>query len=195
MSTARRVGVFGGSFDPVHLGHLLVAHAAREELRLDGMIFVPTRCSPFKPDRPPTGGGVRLRMLRLALAGLEWCAVSDLELRRPGVSYTIDTVQQLREECGPDLLFLLIGEDHLQTLPQWRAFEQLRELVQFVVVPRPGFSPAPAPTGVTSHRLTGWPAQISSSAIRERIREGRSVDPFVPPAVAEVIRHNGLYLP
>src|SRR5947207_2269705 len=88
----QRIGLFGGSFDPVHLGHLLVAQAAREELELTRLFFIPAAQSPFKPDRQPTEASTRLRWLRLALAGKTWCEIDDQEIRRGGVSYTIDTV-------------------------------------------------------------------------------------------------------
>jgi nicotinate-nucleotide adenylyltransferase len=194
MAAMKRVGIFGGSFDPVHRGHLMVAYAAREEVGLDRLIFVPANRSPFKPQQTPATSALRMKMLRLALAGLEWCSVSDLELRRPGVSYTIDTVRSLQEQVAAAAWFLLIGEDHLAALRQWRDADELMQRVEFLVVPRPGTPLTRGETGVKSHRLAGWPVQISSSDIRRRVRDGLTVDHLVPTAVAEVIRHNGLYL-
>ncbi len=190
----KRIGIFGGTFDPVHLGHLLVAAAAREEMLLDHMIFIPASRSPFKPERPPASEALRLRMLRLALAGCEWSSVSDLELRRGGVSYSVETVRILRNRFTEDLLFLLIGEDQIGGLPEWREARALWDLVEFLVIPRPGSPGEVPPAGVRWHRLTGWPIGISSSEIRERVREGRPVDHLVTAPVAEVIRHNQLYL-
>jgi nicotinate-nucleotide adenylyltransferase len=194
MTDDKRIGIFGGSFDPVHLGHLLVAHAAREEMQLDRLIFVPALRSPFKQSSMPAPEALRLRMLHLALAGLNWCEVSDCELKRGGLSYTIDTVRELSESHPAGRLFFLIGEDNLAALPAWREAEELKRRVEFLVIPRPGNAGDGAPEGATVHRLQGWPVRISSSVIRQRVREALPVDHLVPPAVAEVIRHNHLYL-
>jgi len=191
MATAKRVGIFGGSFDPVHLGHLLVARAAREEMKLDRLIFVPANRSPFKQESPPAPDALRLRMLRLALAGVEWSCVSDVELKRGGVSYSVDTVRTLGREFPGAQLFLLIGEDNLESLSSWREVGTLLKLVEFLVIPRPGAASAPELPGATLHRLTGWPIHLSSSQIRQRVRDGLPVDHLV----ADVIRHNRLYLP
>jgi nicotinate-nucleotide adenylyltransferase len=134
----KRIGLFGGSFDPVHLGHLLVAQAAREELELERLFFIPAAQSPFKPASQPTSANERLRMLRLALAGQAWCDVDEQETRRGGVSYTIDTVRDYARRFPGTSLFYLIGADHLPKLAQWRASEELARLVEFVVIPRPG---------------------------------------------------------
>jgi len=195
MATAKRVGIFGGSFDPVHLGHLLVARAAREEMQLDRLIFVPANRSPFKRAAPPAPDALRLRMLRLALAGVEWSCVSEVELKRGGVSYSVDTVRTLGREFPGAQLFLLIGEDNLESLSSWREAGTLLKLVEFLVIPRPGAAPARELPGATLHRLTGWPIHLSSSRIRQRVRDGLPVDHLVPPGVADVIRHNRLYLP
>src|SRR5664279_3437796 len=139
----QRIGLFGGSFDPVHLGHLLVAQAAREELDLTRLFFIPAAQSPFKPDSQPAPAPERLRLLRLALTGKTWCEIDEQELRRGGVSYTIDTVRDYGARFHEALLFYLIGADHLPQLPKWRAAEELARLVEFVVIPRPGQSETP----------------------------------------------------
>ena len=191
---APRIAIYGGAFDPVHLGHLLVAWAAREEAELDKMIFVPARISPFKQDRELAPFGLRAQMLRLALAGMEWCSVSELEFQRGGVSYTVDTIRSLRQEFAGARLFFLIGEDNLAGLPQWREADELVKLVEFLVIPRPGMQARPPSPGARLHRLKGWPAQISSSQIRERVRLGLPIGHLVPPMVSEVILKNQLYL-
>ena len=119
----QRIGLFGGSFDPVHLGHLLVAQAAREELDLARLFLIPAAQSPFKPDRQPTPAPERLRLLRLALAGKSWCEIDEQEIRRGGVSYTIDTVRDYAGRFPEAEIFYLIGADHLPQLPKWRAAE------------------------------------------------------------------------
>jgi len=190
-----RLGLYGGSFDPVHLGHLLVARAALEELSLDRLIFLPACQSPFKPQTVPEAGTLRLRMLRLALAGEPRFAVDDREIRRGGVSYSVETVRSIREEFpSPAVrLFWLLGADQVSGLPLWRDAEALAGWVEFVVIPRPGsaFSALPPQFRLTS--LRGWSVALSSSEIRERIRRGLEVRHLLPPAVAEVIAAEGLY--
>src|SRR5271157_3964058 len=109
MAEGTRIGLFGGSFDPVHLGHLLVAQAAREELNLDRLFFIPAAQSPFKPERKPTPAGERLRLLRLALAAKTWCELDEQEIRRGGISYTIDTIRDFARRFPTAKLFYLIG--------------------------------------------------------------------------------------
>jgi nicotinate-nucleotide adenylyltransferase len=188
-----RLGLYGGSFDPVHLGHLLVAQAAREELGLDRVIFIPAAQSPFKPDGQPTPARFRLQMLRIALAGQSHCEVDEQEILRGGVSYTIDTVRDYQARHPSAELFYLIGADHTPLLPQWREAGELARRVEFVVIPRPGEASQPLPAPFRGRALRGFPLGVSSSQIRQRVKEGRPVDWLVPPGVAEAIRGNGLY--
>lgn len=188
-----RLGLYGGSFDPVHLGHLLVARAALEELELDRLVFIPAAQSPFKPGTVPAPPAMRLRMLRLALAGQTRVAVDDGEVRRGGISYTIDTARDAAARHPGAVLYWLIGADHVATLPQWREAETLAALVEFVVIPRPGEAPPTLPAGYRLHHLGGWPLKVSASEIRARIREGRPVDHLVPPHVASVLETERLY--
>jgi nicotinate-nucleotide adenylyltransferase len=189
-----RIGLFGGSFDPVHLGHLLVAQAAREELDLGRLFFIPAAHSPFKPGTRPIPATERLRLLRLALAGKPWCEVDEQEAQRGGVSYTIDTVRNYAQRFTRVSLFYLIGADHLPQLPQWRAAEELARLVEFVVIPRPGQDQAPFPAPFRGRWLTGFPLGVSSSQIRARVQAGLPIEHLVPQAIAEAIRNNRLYL-
>ena len=189
-----RIGIFGGSFDPVHHGHLLVAQAATEELELDRLVFVPAYQSPFKPDRHPAPGPQRLRMLRLALAGQTHFEVDDSELRRGGVSYTIDTARAYAARYPGASLFYLIGADHISQLPRWRESTELARMLQFVVIPRPGEEPASAPASFSLQQLRGFPIAVSSSQIRERVKLGLPIDHLTPVPVAEAIRNNQLYL-
>ena len=189
-----RIGLFGGSFDPVHLGHLLVALAAREELQLDRLIFVPATQSPFKPERKPTAARERVRLLRLALAGWAWCEIDEQELQRGGISYTIDTLRDYSKRFPMAEIFYLIGADHATQLHRWRAADELARLARFVVIPRPGQPILTLPAGFQGQQLAGFAVAISSSQIRERVKEGQAIEPLVPAAVAEAIRNNGLYL-
>jgi nicotinate-nucleotide adenylyltransferase len=188
------IGLFGGSFDPVHLGHLLVAQAAREELDLARLFFIPAAQSPFKPDSRPASAPQRLRLLRLALAGKSWCEVDEQEIQRGGVSYTIDTARDYASRCPEAQVFYLIGADHLPQLPKWRAAEELARLVEFVVIPRPGQAETPFPAPFRGRRLAGFPLGVSSSQIRGRVKAGLPIDHLVPNLVAEAIRDNRLYL-
>lgn len=189
-----RLCLFGGSFDPVHLGHLFVAVAAREELGLTRLFFVPAAQSPFKPERQPTPARQRLRLLRLALAGWNWCEIDEQETRRGGVSYSIDTVRDYAARFAGAELFYLIGADHAAQLHKWRAADELARLAQFVVIPRPGQDGSALPPGFRGRPLRGFPVAVSSSQIRARIKAGLPLEPLVPAAVAEAIANNGLYL-
>ncbi|SPE55677.1 putative nicotinate-nucleotide adenylyltransferase [Verrucomicrobia bacterium] len=217
-----RIGLFGGLFDPVHLGHLLVAQAAWEELALTRLFFIPAAQSPFKPEPRPALAEERLRLLRLALAGKSWCAIDPQELGRGAVSYTIDTIRDYTRRFPQSQLLYLIGQDNLPQLPKWREASELARLAEFVVYPRPVLpeiaaaqensashagAPAscevvPGPAGglpalpkpFRGRFLAGFPVGISSRQIRARVKAGRSIEPLVPGTVAEAIRNNGLYL-
>lgn len=209
-----KLGLLGGSFDPVHLGHLLVAQAAREELDLTRLCFVPAAQSPFKPERLPAPPRQRLRLLRLALAGRTWCEIDEQEIHRGGVSYTIDTVRDYARRFPQAQLFYLIGADHVAELPKWREAEALAGLVEFVVIPRPAMaknsegsgvrnasgervavlSETPLPAPFRGRALSGFPLGVSSSQIRARVKAGLSIEFLTPAAVAEAIHNNRLYL-
>src|SRR6266436_574037 len=169
-----RIGLLGGSFNPVHLGHLLVAQAAREELQLSRLFFVPAAQSPFKPGLPLAPAEQRLCLLRLALAGQTDCEIDDQEIKRGGVSYTIDTVRDYARRFPGAPWFYLIGADHVPLLPKWRAADEL-------------------PGPFRGRALAGYPLGVSSSQVRERVKAGLPVDLLVGPAVAESIRNNRLY--
>lgn len=192
--TMRRLGLFGGSFDPVHLGHVLVAQAAREELELERVFFIPTACSPFKQENQPAPESMRARMLRLALAGHAAYEVDELEFRRGGVSYSVDTLRHYRQRYPEAELYWLIGADNLASLPKWRHATELVELAHFVAIPRPGETAVSFPPPFRGRVLKGFPFGVSSSEIRSRIQAGLPVDQLVPPGVAECIRNNRLYL-
>jgi nicotinate-nucleotide adenylyltransferase len=189
-----KIGLFGGSFDPIHIGHLLVAQAAVEELGLDRLFFVPAAQSPFKPDSRPAPAAVRLQLLRLALAGQSHYEIDEQEIRRGGVSYTIDTLHGYAKDFPGAKLFYLIGTDHVAKLNDWREPNELARLAEFVVIPRPGEVPTDFPPPFRGRWLKGFPLAVSSLAIRARLKVGLPVEPLVPTAVAEAIRNNQLYL-
>jgi nicotinate-nucleotide adenylyltransferase len=188
------IGLYGGSFDPVHIGHLLVAQAAREEAALDRIFFIPAAQSPFKPGQAVASDKYRAQMLRMALAGHSNYEVDLQELERGGVSYTIDTVKSYAARFPGAELFYIIGADHLPLLPKWRSAGDLGGLVQFLVIPRPDQRVVAFPPGFRGTKLDGFPIALSASQIRQRVKKGLPVDLLAGSAVAEVIRHNGLYL-
>jgi nicotinate-nucleotide adenylyltransferase len=189
-----KLGLYGGSFDPVHLGHLLVAQAAQEELGLDRLFFIPVAQSPFKLNADLAPGAHRLQLLRLALAGKTQCEVDDQEIRRSGVSYTVDTLRDYARRFPGAQLFYIIGADNAAKLNQWREANELAALAQFAAIPRPGGAPAVFPPPFRGQTLKGHPFEISSTQIRARLKAGLPIDSFVPPFVAEAIRNGRLYL-
>jgi nicotinate-nucleotide adenylyltransferase len=189
-----RIGLYGGSFDPVHLGHLLVAQAAREEAQLDKVIFVPAAQSPFKPDRKVSPANLRAQMLRLALAGKTYCEVDLQELERGGISYTIDTLRNYAARFPGAQLFYIVGADHVPLLPKWRDAAELGRLAEFLVIPRPGQPQITFPDGFRGQYLNGFSIALSASQIRDRVKNGLPVDLLVGSAVAGAIRYNALYL-
>jgi nicotinate-nucleotide adenylyltransferase len=189
-----KIGLFGGSFDPVHLGHLLVARGALEELGLARLYFIPAAQSPFKPGAAPAPAAARLQWLRLALAGETACEIDDLEIRRGGVSYTIATLRHYAEKFAGAELFYLIGSDQAALLPQWREPQELARLAEFVVVPRPGQAPATVPAPFRGRALRGCPVAISSSEIQARLKAGLPITHLTPAPVAEAIASQHLYL-
>lgn len=190
----RRIGLFGGAFDPVHLGHLLVARAALEALDLDRLCFIPAAQSPFKQDRQHAPAPERLRWLRLALAGQTWAAVDDQEIRRGGVSYSVATVRDYTRRFPKAELFYLVGADNVAKLPAWCEAAELARLAEFVAIPRPGAPLADFPPPFRGRTLPGFACGISSSQIRTRVRAGQPIGTLVPPAVAEAIGNSRLYL-
>ncbi len=189
-----KLGLYGGSFDPVHLGHLLVAQAAIEELGLDRLFFIPAAQSPFKPENQPAPDAVRLQLLRLALAGKTNCEVDDQEIRRGGTSYTIETLRDYADRFPDAELFYLIGADNAAKLNEWREAGELAKLAKFVAVPRPGGAAPVFPTPFRGRMLKGFPLGVSSSEIRARVKAGLPVDRLVPLFVADAIRAAKLYI-
>ena len=189
----QRLGIYGGSFDPVHLGHLLVAQAALEELELDRLFFIPVAQSPFKPGHQPAPGELRLRFLRLALAGKDRCEVDDQEIGRGGISYTVDTLRVYAARFPGAKLYYLIGADNAAKLNEWREPAALAGLAEFVAVPRPGGAAAVFPSPFRGRTLKGFPFGVSSSEIRARVKASRPIDHLVPAAVAGAIAEAGIY--
>ena len=188
-----KIGLYGGSFDPVHLGHLLVAQAAVEELGLDRLFFIPAAQSPFKTENEIAPAEIRLKLLRLALAGKTNCEIDAQEIRRGGISYSVETLRDYAKRFPGVQLFYVIGADNIPKLNEWREADELAKLVEFVAIPRPGESTAAFPKPFRGRILKGFPVEISSSQIRARVKAGLPIENLVPPFVAEAIHTSKLY--
>lgn len=186
-----RRGIFGGSFDPVHVGHLTVAEAAAAALDLDVVHLVPAFRQPFKPEDRGSTPHDRLAMLACAVAGHPRLLADDREIRRGGTSYTVQTLREMRREYPGALLSLLVGADAAAELPKWRDAAQLPHLARIVVLTRPG---APVPDhALVQERLQVPAVAVSATEIRQRVARGESIAGLVSPDVAAYIASHGLY--
>jgi nicotinate-nucleotide adenylyltransferase len=201
-----RLGLLGGTFDPVHLGHLLLAECCREQLRLDRVLFLPAAVPPHKRDRQLTPAAQRIEMLELAVAGHQQFAISRREIDRGGVSYTVDTLRQFREEDPEGELFLLMGADMLHDLPHWRAAETVCRLAVVAVVRRAGtgeldftaLAAVASPQRIElfrRHQVEMPAIGLSSTEIRRRAAAGQSIRYQTPRAVEKYIEAQALYHP
>jgi nicotinate-nucleotide adenylyltransferase len=184
----KKIGIYGGTFDPIHHGHLILAREAAESLGLDKVIFVPATLSPHKLAPPSTTQEIRVEMLRAAIEGEPQFTLDLCEIRRGGMSYTIDTVEEIRQREAAAEYFFLLGDDNLPQLETWHRFKELRELVQVVVLSR-GNLAAEETRYFVIHRQIN----ISATEIRNRVATGRSIRYLVPPAVEEIIRRRQIY--
>lgn len=189
-----RIGVFGGTFDPPHIGHLILAADAVDALRLDKLIFVPAWAQPFKVDTPAVADAAdRLEMVRLAVGGDPRYAVEDTEIRREGLSYTVDTLEEIARRNTKAELFLLIGQDTLEGFSGWKRPDRIRELAKLALMTRsvPNSDTAVAVKGVVT--ISTRRVDVSSTEIRERLASGKSIKGFVPEPVERFIAARGLY--
>jgi nicotinate-nucleotide adenylyltransferase len=193
-ATGTRIGIFGGTFDPVHSAHLEVADAVRRRLGLDRMLLVVAN-QPWQKegDRTVTDAEDRFAMVEAAVAGWPGLEPSRMEIDRGGPSYTIDTVRQLKRDNPGAELFLVVGSDVAAGLVTWRDEPSLRNEVVLAVVGRPGVPPAPPPPGWRAVAVPVAPADVSSTELRQRLESGLPVDGLGPEAVVRCIRQRGLY--
>lgn len=203
MAALMRLGILGGTFDPIHHGHLLAAQEAHYQLCLDRVLFVPAGSPHHKPEQPVTAPHHRLRMIELAIAGKVHFGISQVDLDRPAPCYTLDTLRLLRAEIGTGIEFLfLIGSDSLADIRNWHRPSQILELCDLAVVRRPGFGfdlkalEAQIP-GLTEHlHWIQMPLlEISSSNLRQRVKSGKPISYLVPGAVERYIEEQRLYGP
>jgi nicotinate-nucleotide adenylyltransferase len=190
-----KIGFLGGSFDPVHFGHLLAAQDAYEQHRLDRLVIVPAAQTPLKPGEAHSSPADRLAMVR---AATEWDTrfeVSDFELKKGGVSYTIDSARHFRALYPGDDLYWVIGGDQLSQLHLWKDIGELAKLVEFIFLERPGYPVKAAAVipGLKLQRCDGHLLAISSTELRDRTRRNLSLDYFVPHKAIVYIRARGLY--
>lgn len=199
-----RIGILGGSFDPVHTGHVGLARDALIQAELDEVLMIPARLQPFKQDRTPASGEDRMQMLRLALENDPKISPCSYELEHDGVSYTYLTLQAMQEKYGADSrLFFITGTDSILKLHTWMHAEELLTGYSYIVGSRPGYRDEEMKEAVRNLRETygteiliihNRQIDISATEIREAIAAGRSLDGMVPPAVERYIREHGLYL-
>jgi nicotinate-nucleotide adenylyltransferase len=186
------IGLFGGSFDPVHNGHLIVGQVAAEALGLETLRFVPAREQPFKQGLHGASAADRVAMLELAVAGTPGLSIEPIELERAGPSYTVDTLRALHaREPGIELV-LLLGADAAVDLPAWREAGEIPRLARVVVFARPGSTVPSLPSISCTVQVPA--IDISATGIRQRVREGRSIRHWVPDPVAEYVLSHRLYL-
>ncbi|WP_269523823.1 nicotinate-nucleotide adenylyltransferase [Coraliomargarita parva] len=191
---ASRVALYGGAFDPVHNAHLEVARCACRALLLDRIIFIPASQSPLKLQGPQAPDAERLEMLHLATAGEARFSVDDYELRRGGISYTIDTVKHFRGLLDGAELFWVLGADQFEQLDRWRSVQALSSMVTYLVLARPGYSPeAPPVAGLRFTRVDAPLMEESSTMVREKCRNSESIKGLVPEAVRSFITEKALY--
>lgn len=185
--TIKRIGIFGGTFDPIHHAHLILARDAVEQLKLETLIFIPAAISPHKLEQRPTPAAGRLEMLRAAIEGEPRFCLVAMELERPSPSYAVDTMEALQQREPSAEFFFLIGEDNVARLPTWHRFEELSKMVQFVVLDRTGLRTGHPYPAIRRH------LDISATDIRNRVASGQSIRYLVPPAVEKIIRERQLY--
>lgn len=193
-------GILGGSFDPIHNGHILLAQEVRDRLQLEKVIFIPAYVAPHKIGQSFASAADRFAMTALAVEGINDFSVSDMELRRGSVSYTVDTMLELRKMYPRQEFYFIIGADSVPQLKTWNRIEELFSLVKFAAVYRPGYEDVldraredfgrPAERIVMVHTTE---YDVSSTAIRQKVQAGQSISDMVPAAVAEYIEKNGLY--
>ena len=185
-----KVGILGGTFDPPHYGHLLIANEVLSELNLDEIWFMPNQEPPHKKKSNSVENTDRLQMLELSIEGNSAFKIEKIELERSGPSFTVDTMKILNERFPNHQFYFIIGADMIEYLPKWHKIDELMELVQFVGVQRPEYS---SKTNYPIHYVDIPAFEVSSSMVRERVQQGKSVRYLLPEPVIDFIREKHLY--
>ena len=186
-----KIGILGGTFNPVHIGHLILAEEAREKLGLDKVIFVPSFLPPHKDNSDIAKATDRLSMIKLAIKTNKYFLVSDTEIKRNGRSYTIDTIKEFKERFRTDDLYFIIGSDLLKYLDEWKDLNEIIKLVRFIVATRPGFPLEKIPSYIDTLPIRA--VDISAFEIRECVKENKSFHYLVPEGVFNYINKRALY--
>jgi len=187
-----KIGILGGTFDPVHNGHIYLAKKSYAKLRLDKIIFIPSYLPPHKKGVKVTSARHRFNMLKLAIRANKKFKISDMEIRRKGRSYSVDTLRRLRKKYGAKAgLFFITGSDSLKELDKWKNLAEILRLCRFVAVERPGFKIKDLPKGFAALKINA--KNISSTDIRNKIKSGKSLTNLMPGAVTRYIYKHSLY--
>lgn len=186
-----KIGILGGTFNPVHIGHLILAEEAREKLALDKIIFIPTALPPHKDDVDIAPAKERLKMLKAAVGGNKFFTVSDIEIRRHGRSYTIDTLKELKNRFIKDELYFIIGSDLLKYLSEWKDLSEINKMVKFLAATRPGYPLEQIPPYI--QKLAIRAVDVSGFEVRQCIKENKSFRYLVPEKVFNYINKRKLY--
>jgi nicotinate-nucleotide adenylyltransferase len=195
MRNKKMLGVLGGTFDPIHVGHLVLTEQVREKFQLERVIFIPCASPPHKTEQELSSTRDRFEMTKLALEGSSYFFVSDIELKREGLSYTVETLRELKELYKDSEIYFLTGSDVLNEITTWKDPEEIYKLAKIVIGVRPGFDKFDPENHFAKKsiiiNITG--IDISSTQIREKVRKGESIKYLVPSKVEEYIRKRNLY--
>ena len=186
-----KIGILGGTFNPIHIGHLILAEEAREKLGLDRVIFVPTYLPPHKGNSDIAPARERLAMVKIAISANKYFLVSDIEIKRNGRSYTIDTIKEFKKRYPGDELYFIIGSDLLKYLDEWKDLNEIIKMVEFIVATRPGYALEKIPSYIKTLPIRA--VDVSAYEIRECIKENKSFRYLVPEGVFNYINKKGLY--
>ena len=186
-----KIGILGGTFNPIHIGHLILAEEVREKLSLDRVIFVPTYLPAHKGNSDIAPAKARLAMVKLAIKGNKYFSVSDIEIKRNGRSYTIDTLKEFKKAYPKDELYFVIGSDLLKYLDEWKDLGEIIKMVRFIVATRPGYPLEKIPSHISTIPIRA--VDISGFEIRKAIKENKSFRYLVPGSVLKYISLKRLY--
>lgn len=186
-----KAGILGGTFNPIHIGHLILAEEVREKLKLDKVIFVPTYLPPHKDNSDIAAAAHRYNMIKLAIKTNKYFSVSDIEIKRDGRSYTIDTVKEFKKRSPGDDLYFITGSDLLNYLEEWKDLSDIIKMVKFIVATRPGYPLERLPSYISTVEIRA--VDISAFEIRKHIKENKSFRYLVPDRVFDYIIRKGLY--
>lgn len=186
-----RIGILGGTFNPIHIGHLILAEEVREKIKLDKIIFVPAYLPPHKDNSNIAPADHRYKMIKLAIKSSRYLKASDIEIKRNGRSYTIDTLREFKNIYPNDELYFIIGSDLLKYLEEWKDLNEIIKMVKFIVATRPGYALEKIPSYISTIPIRA--VDISGFEIRQAIKENRSFRYLMPESVFNYISKKGLY--